>query len=246
MEVAAAEGSSKIQELQARVESLERKRFDDSARREDTVDVDASMRRARYGVETLATLHYSARWKFVPENYYKTSLAQRAKFLEAPSIHYLCKSLLLENRKVPEDAPDDPTNPRFLLVVLQYASILDVKKLTNTIRALRKDVKQRLDDSQFDFRIASESNNEKITGYSHNSVTPFGMKCQQEGADTAPNVPIVLSQALIPLQFFWMGGGHVHLKLGMSVSDFCHALHPIIADISRPRTAAEELADNDM
>jgi prolyl-tRNA editing enzyme YbaK/EbsC (Cys-tRNA(Pro) deacylase) len=244
MEVASAD-SSKIQELRARVESLERKRFDYSSRPEDNVEVNESIRRARYSVETLATLRYSARWKFVPENYYNTSLAQRATFLDAPSIHFLCKSLLLENRKVPEDAPEDRTNPRFLLVVLQYASILDVKKLTNTIRALRKDVKQRLDDSHFDFRIASESNNERITGYSHNSVTPFGMKCQQYGT-TAPSVPIVLSKALIPLQFFWMGGGHVHLKLGMTVSDFCHALHPIIADISRPRTAAEELAGSDM
>jgi prolyl-tRNA editing enzyme YbaK/EbsC (Cys-tRNA(Pro) deacylase) len=236
--------SSKIQELRSRVEALEWKRFDKSARRKETI-IDESVRRARHSVETLATLHYSACWKFVPEHYYDTSLAQRAKFLDAPSIHFLCKSLLLENRKVAEDAPDDPTNPRFLLVVLQYASILDVRKLTNAIRALRKDVKQRLDDSQFDFRIASEANNERITGYSHNSVTPFGMKCQQNGQNS-PAVPIILSKALIPLQFFWMGGGHVHLKLGMSVSDFCHALHPIIADISRPRTAAEELADSDM
>lgn len=235
--------SSKIQELRARVEVLERKRFENSIRHDNpAIEIDASIRRARQSVETLATLHYSATWKFVPEHYYATSLAQRANFLDAPSIHYLCKSLLLENRKAPEDGSEDPTNPRFVLVVLQYASVLDVKKLTNTIRALRKDVKQRLDDSQFDFRIASESNNEMITGYSHNSVTPFGMKCQQKES----YVPIILSKTLVPLKYFWMGGGHVHLKLGMAVSDFCHALHPILAEISRPRTSTEELVESDI
>jgi prolyl-tRNA editing enzyme YbaK/EbsC (Cys-tRNA(Pro) deacylase) len=250
--------SLKIHELRARVEALERKRFHptNASYHNEHIAVDASMRRARYSVETTTILHYSACWKFVPENYYDTSLEQRAKFLNAPSIHYLCKSLLLENRKAPEDtavttAPD-PTNPRFLLVVLQYASVLDVKKLTNAIRALRKDVQQRLDDTQFDLRIASEYDNERITGYAHNSVTPFGMICQrlcstkQENNNSIYGVPIVLSDALVPLQFFWMGGGHVQLKLGMSLSDFCYAFDPIIADISRPRTTTEELTANEL
>ena len=211
--------------------------------------IDESMRRARYSVETQTTLYYSAVWKFVPENYYDTSLQERAQYLHAPSIHYLCKSLLLENRKVTA-SHTDPTNPRFVLVVIQYASVLDTKQLMTAIRKLRTDVTQRLDVSQFDFRIATESDNDIITGYAHNSVTPFGMRCQQqpkratnsdENSATTPPIPIILSSALLPLHFLWLGGGHVHLKLGMSVSDFCHALRSennnqlITADISRPR-----------
>lgn len=257
---------SKIRELLSRVEVLERKRFSkanrdlNSSNNEDinhdalVVIPDESMRRARYAVETQATLHYSAVWKYVPENYYHTSLEERAQCLQAPSIHYLCKSLLLENRKVITTTPSDdtdPTNPRFVLVVIQYASVLDTKKLSTAIRKLRTDVTQRLDVSQFDFRIATEIDNDTITGYAHNSVTPFGMRCQQQqrqrqktkGDDNQgmnARVPIILSSALLPLHFLWMGGGHVHLKLGMSVSDFCYAFREnnlIIADISRPRTS---------
>jgi prolyl-tRNA editing enzyme YbaK/EbsC (Cys-tRNA(Pro) deacylase) len=115
-------------------------------------------------------------------------------------------------------------------VIVQYAAALDVKKLTNTVRSLRKDVKSRLDDTQFDWRIASEDDNRAITGFEHNSVTPFGL---------LQRVPIILSAKLEPLKFFWMGGGHVHLKLGVSFTEFCRALDPIIADISRPRTEFE-------
>ena len=266
---------SKLQELLSRVEVLERKRYSKSCSDRSISDatttttvpdiIDESMRRARFAVETQTTLHYSAVWKFVPEQYYETSLEERARCLQAPSIHYLCKSLLLENRKATTTVRhSDPTNPRFVLVVIQYASILDTKKLITAIRQLRTDVTQRLDVSQFDFRIATESDNDAITGYAHNSVTPFGMKCQQQqqqqqrqksaiGGDdrhaTNIPVPIILSSALRPLHWLWLGGGHVHLKLGLSVSDFVHAFRHnlIVADISRPRISTGiNLDDNDM
>ncbi len=254
---------SKLQELLSRVEGLERKRYSKSCSDRGITDaavvphiMDASMRRARFAVETQTTLHYSAVWKFVPEHYYETSLEERARCLQAPSIHYLCKSLLLENRKATTTCPYDPTNPRFVLVVIQYASILDAKKLITTIRQLRTDVTQRLDVSQFDFRIATESNNETITGYAHNSVTPFGMKCQQrqqkitsddDSHATNIPVPIILSASLRPLHWLWLGGGHVHLKLGLSVSDFLHAFRHnlIVADISRPRISTGIGHDDD-
>ena len=261
---------SKLQELLSRVEVLERKRYSKSCSDRGNSDattttvpdiIDESMRRARFAVETQTTLHYSAVWKFVPEQYYESSLEERARCLQAPSIHYLCKSLLLENRKATTTCHSDPTNPRFVLVVIQYASILDTKKLITVIRQLRSDVTQRLDVSQFDFRIATESDNDTITGYAHNSVTPFGMKSQQEqeqqksaiGGDdrhgTSIPVPIILSSALRPLHWLWLGGGHVHLKLGLSVSDFAHAFRHnlIVADISRPRISTGiNLDDNDM
>jgi len=223
--------ASKIEELQARVDALERQRYPDE--NAPVAVVDASMRRARASVEELGV--YSACWKFVPPPYYSWPLEQRAECLKAPSIHHLCKSLLLENKKVPSES-NDITNPRFVLVVIQYAAVLDVNKLKTAIRALRKDVKARLDESSFDFRIASEEDNREITGYEHNSVTPFGL---------LKPVPIFASAALETLKFFWMGGGHEHLKLGMAFSDFCRALSPIVADISRPRTAMEMSGDQE-
>lgn len=240
--------ASSIKALIVRVETLERRRYSKWASRCAAAQVvvegggaaagdddDAggrAMRRARSSVEAKGI--FSAVWRFVPEPYYTWPLEQRAACLGAASIQYLCKSLLMENRKAPpvgdDDADSDPTNPRFLLVVIQYAAALDVKKLATTVRALRKDATNRLDDSQFDFRIASEEDNRRITGYEHNSVTPFGIN---------KPVPIVVSAVLEPLRFFWMGGGHVHLKLGMAFTEFCLALNPIVADVSHARTTIE-------
>ncbi|CAB9525275.1 Pfam:YbaK [Seminavis robusta] len=215
---------AEVATLLHRVEALEKKRF--ACPHEDVI-VDEQMRRARLAVEHQAL--YSTNWKWVAKDYYTWTLSQRAKTLEAPSTDYLCKSLLMENRKAPETG-DDPTNPRFVLVVLQYEATLDTKKLINAIRALRP-VADRLDDTHFDIRIASEEDNARITGYDNNAVVPFGMK--------ESSVPIILSKPIVPLRYFWMGGGHIHLKLRMTVADFSKALSPIVADISQPRTSSD-------
>jgi len=209
-------------DLEARVAALEVKRFQCPP----GIEVDESMRRARANVEELGL--YSANWKWVPETYYTWTLEERAKLLGAQSTYMLCKSLLLENKKVTEkpELQDPQTNPRFLLVVLQYEAELDVKKLATSIRKLRP-VKDRLDESQFDLRVADPSDNDRITGYAFNSVTPFGLKEQ---------VPIVLSDAIVPCSYFWMGGGHVHLKLGMSVSEFMALPGVHVMECSVPRS----------
>lgn len=50
--------------------------------------------------------------------------------------------------------------------------------------------------------------NDRLTGFSHNAVTPVGM---------LERLPIVLSHRIAALQpaLFWMGGGEVDLKLGL-------------------------------
>ena len=188
--------------------------------------VDNAMRRARLAVESNHV--YSAQWAVVPQpDYYTWSLPDRAKCLGAPTIHYLCKSLLMENKRH-TGANDDPTNPKFFLVVIQYAATLDVAKTVTLLRSLRP-VGQRLDASSFDLRIASSDDNDIITGYSHNSVTPFGLLQQ--------SIPILLTDAVVSLKYVWMGGGAVHVKLRVSVTDFMRALpNVVVGDISRPRT----------
>jgi prolyl-tRNA editing enzyme YbaK/EbsC (Cys-tRNA(Pro) deacylase) len=205
--------------LEARVTALELKRFQCPK----TIPVDDAMRRARAHVDALGL--YSANWKWVPEPYYTWELEQRAKVLGASSTQMLCKSLLLENKKADGNNNEDITNPRFVLVILQYASELDVKKLATSIRKLRP-VAERLEESQFDLRVADPDDNDRITGYTFNSVTPFGL--QQP-------VPIILSSAIVPQGYFWMGGGHVHLKLGMAVSDFQKLPGVLTMDCSVPR-----------
>eukprot|EP00934_Nitzschia_sp_Nitz4_P000216 Nitzschia sp. Nitz4//scaffold152_size53828//36897//37529//NITZ4_006747-RA/size53828-processed-gene-0.73-mRNA-1//1//CDS//3329537217//216//frame0 len=206
--------------MEERVTTLERK----WCQCPDNVPVDESIRRARSHVESLGL--YSANWKWVPEPYYTLTLEQRAQLLGANDTAMLCKSLLLENKKVASDETDLETNPRFLMVVLQYQAELDVKKLATSIRKLRP-VEKRLDESQFNFQVADASDNDRITGYAFNSVSPFGLK---------QPIPIYLSADIVPLSYFWMGGGHVHLKLGMSVTDFVKLPHVQVMDCSVERT----------
>jgi prolyl-tRNA editing enzyme YbaK/EbsC (Cys-tRNA(Pro) deacylase) len=245
------------EDLEARVTALEQKKFqmsshdhssnsdesDDGAKQQPVVD--EQMRRARKAVEEANV--YSAVWKWVPTDYYQRPLSERAKCLTGSStrIEYLCKSLLLENKKC--TSPNDE-NPRYVLVILQYAATLDEAKLTNVIRR-RVPLERRLDPNQYDWRVASSEDNDRLTGYQHNSVTPFGLQ------DPHSEVTIVLTETVIPLGFFWMGGGHVHLKLGVATSDFITAFTNygptnnkktiVIGDISNPRVGGDSTNEED-
>jgi len=188
-------------------------------------EVDDSMRRARREVEALGL--YSSRWVWVPEPYYTWPLTKRAQMLRAPETAHLCKSLLLENKKVTDRNHDFWLHPRFVMVVLQYDAELSTDLLTKSIRRLRP-VEERMDPSDFDWRVADPEDNDRITGYQFNSVTPLGLN---------EDVPIILSSAVADLGYFWMGGGHVHLKLGLSVSDFVDKVKNVkVMEASVPRT----------
>lgn len=227
--MASPEEEEENKKLIERVEALEAKRFQCPK----GVFVDESMRRARAHVESLQL--WSANWKWVPEPYYTWPLEKRAQILNAPTTHMLCKSLLLENKKV-EKETDDRTNPKFMLVIIQYEATLDVKKLTTAIRKLRPAGDTRLDESQFDLRVASSEDNDRLTGYAHNSVTPFGLKDK--------NISIYLAEAIDSAHsYFWMGGGHIHLKLGMATSDFKKLPNVRVMDFSVPRKEDDEIVD---
>lgn len=85
----------------------------------DGILVDDSMRRCRQDVEKKAI--YSSTWKWVPPDYYDMTYEERAKILGAPSTDLLCKALLMENKK---SDGTDPTNPKFVLVIIQYVGTL--------------------------------------------------------------------------------------------------------------------------
>jgi prolyl-tRNA editing enzyme YbaK/EbsC (Cys-tRNA(Pro) deacylase) len=192
MATAAAAATATLEE---RIVALERKHHKCP---NNVTEVDDSMRRARTQVESLGL--YSANWKWVPEPYYTWPLDRRAKVLGAPSTSLLCKSLLLENRKATDQTHDDmELHPRFVLVVLQYDAELSTDLLTKSVRRLQPKVERRLDaSSHFDWRVADPDDNDRITGYQFNSVTPFGLK---------EEVPIYLSKTVADIGYFWMGGG---------------------------------------
>jgi len=130
----------------------------------------------------------SAVFKFVPSDYYTYGLEKRRQTLGATTTFQLCKSMLMENVKC--DATDcaDRTNSRYYLVVVQYEAEINGKKLASEIRALRPAGKDRLPPNMFEFRLAASSDNDRLTGYVHNSVTPFGLL---DGT-----VPIVMASAI--------------------------------------------------
>jgi prolyl-tRNA editing enzyme YbaK/EbsC (Cys-tRNA(Pro) deacylase) len=171
---------------------------------------------------------YSAVFRWVPVNYYDLTLEKRAQILAAHSTFQLCKSMLMENKAF-ASSEENETYSKFYLIILQYKTSINTKKLQSEIRALRP-VQKRLDPSKFDFRVASDDDNTRLTGYSHNAVSPFGM---------LQNVPIILSKAIMEQSdmnpFVWMGGGHVHCKLGLAVSDFIRVIKPFVLDVADPR-----------
>lgn len=205
--------------LEDRVAVLERKYHSASI----SVEIDSSVRRARQDVEKKSI--FSSRWAWVPSNYYDWPLPKRANYLKAPTIECLCKSLLMENKRC--EVAGDRTFPKYVLVILQYTATLDNKLLATALRSQRP-VSSRLDATNFVLRVASSEDNERLTGFKHNAVSPFGLLRPED-------VTVVLAEATRKHHFIWMGGGHPDLKLGMAVSDLVKGLDVIVADVSQPR-----------
>ena len=180
---------------------------------------------------------YSACWHWVPKDLYyaEWNLQDRQMFLKAPSIHCLCKSMLMEY--LPS---------KFVLCIVQYTSSLDTKLISIAIRqhniisttssttgtaAIPKNI-----------QMASESDNFKLTGYIHNAVTPIGMTHQHD-------IPILLSSSILLLQQqqggrMYLGGGHPFCKLSLSVNEFVQKVPNVyIANISTPRTSYQNIQD---
>lgn len=190
------------------------------------VEVNDEIRRVLKDVET--QLCFSAKYKWVPSNYYSLELKERAKLLSAPSEYQLCKAMLMENVKC-EQKGNDKTNSRLYLVIVQYKASIDTKQLESEVRGLRSiQSGKRLDPSQFEFRMASQETSDKVTGFTHNSVSPFGL---------SQKIPIILSKQILDIveepAFIWMGGGHINLKLGMAVKEFVRATDALVLDVSK-------------
>lgn len=148
--------------------------------------------------------------------------------------------MLMENKAYdPALASDtnDGSYSRFYMIVLQYETSISSKKLVSEVRALKQPVTKRYDTNKFDFRLASSEDNDRLTGYTHNAVSPFGL--------LDPNsVTIILSKSIIDTaKFIWMGGGHIHCKIGMATSDFIDALKPVVLDVTEARNGNDDLEE---
>ena len=201
--------AKKLAALEKRVKRLEDRR---------TGGARTALRAARAATDCVST-----RW--VPDDYYGRSMRDRSKLLNC-DVRQMCKSMLLENKQWRGTDEFDPNNAKYYLVVVQYAATFDAGRLRSALVERTK-----LPAKAFNFRVADEKDNDRLSGFKHNAVTPFGFA---EG-----RVPVVLSEAASKMGFIWMGGGHEAFKLGVPVDAFLACFKPWVLDCSTARDERE-------
>jgi len=168
----------------------------------------------------------SVQIKRAQKDYYELSLEQRKNILGAPSTYHLCKTIVMENTAYDEGSAKDAYYPKYVAVIVQYEARLNAEKVMKSMREYQNaNSEKKLSRKCFHFRHADESVAHELTGYGYNAITPFLMKTE---------IKVVLSKAITELKprYFWMGGGEVDLKLGMSVEEFLQVCNPIVADLT--------------
>eukprot|EP00301_Raphidiophrys_heterophryoidea_P027311 c9597_g1_i1.p1 GENE.c9597_g1_i1~~c9597_g1_i1.p1 ORF type:complete len:566 (-),score=174.38 c9597_g1_i1:156-1811(-) len=164
---------------------------------------------------------HSGRGVVVPKDWYSLSLEQRRDFLGIESTAQLCKSLVLRNTKCKGDRLTDPRNSEYYVVVVQYTARFNSEKMQKFVRELCG----KLGKTHFNFQFVDPEVSDQLTGYTHNSVTPLGMR---------EKVPVVLSHEIanLPQNYFVLGGGAEDVKIEMKVSDFIAGVKPFIGDVT--------------
>eukprot|EP00727_Mastigamoeba_balamuthi_P005241 m51a1_g14715 putative rho guanine nucleotide exchange (274) ;mRNA; r:169313-170266 len=160
----------------------------------------------------------TAQFVMVPKDYYEWDLERRRERIGAISTEMLCKSLILENTACTRPDCSDRNNSRFYCIIVQYVAQISSQKIFKFVRSLCPD--SRKDD--YHFRMADAEEARKLTGFEFNAVCPVGM---------AQPMPVIMAEPIARLQWLWLGGGQVDLKLGCMVSDFVRQLDPFVTDI---------------
>jgi len=156
-----------------------------------------------------------------PDNYYDWNLTQRKEYLGAPSENHLCKSLIIENTKCEDKECLSIDNSRFYCIIMQYSTRYFSHKLFKYVRSLKNNSIAR---KYYHFRFSSEEESNKLTGFEHNAISPFGNKI---------NIPIILSNKIALLGgYFFLGGGEKITKVGIDVNQYLERCKPLVADIT--------------
>jgi Uncharacterized conserved protein len=166
----------------------------------------------------------SVQIKRAEKDYYDKSLSERKDFLKAPSTYHLCKTIVMENTGYDESFANDKFYFKHVAVIVQYEARLNAEKVMKFMKDYQNSKSShKLSRKFFHFRLAEENVAKELTGYGYNAITPFLMK---------NNIVVLLSDSILQLnpQYFWMGGGEVDLKLGMSVEEFISVVNPLVCD----------------
>ena len=149
----------------------------------------------------------------VPKDYYSRPLRERATLLRAP-LEALCKTLIYENRG---------DGPRFIAVIVQYISRVDTSALS---RALSLPGRARAD-----FALCADG--ERVSGFGHGSVAPFGLLTE---------MPLIASADAVKAgAVLWLGGGAVDVKLRVFTGPLARVAR--VLPVSVPRGVDDDDAD---
>eukprot|EP01036_Dinobryon_divergens_P027899 gene27899-36753_t len=154
------------------------------------------------------------------------------------SLGWLCKSILFENTAYSREPnsvfniPLDITNSQYYLVIVQYIAKINVNYLRTFIHELRSE-QDRLSKKKFQFQLAPTAVSEALTGFGHNSVSPFGLKTP---------IPVIVCRRCAELSppFLMLGGGEVHVKLSLPVADLIRGCGAVVGDISDLRIEGDQ------
>ena len=159
-----------------------------------------------------------------PKNYFDLNLEERVDILGAASTDHLCKTIIMQNTRYGigvksfPDSADDATYPQNVIVLTQFTARLNANRLVNIMKQHQNDKTQasKVTSKGFKFRHAEEEIATGLTGYPHNSITPF---FTNEGAN---HLPIIVSKSIADLDpgYLWLSGGTHQVKLGISFEDF--------------------------
>ena len=146
--------------------------------------------------------------------------------------------MIMVNYMYREEYKDDPHYPRYVVVIVQYCRQISSQKVLNVAKRYQNsfyenEPEKKVGIKGHKFRLATDEDMDRLSGYRFNAVFPFFMKDE--------TLPIILDQSIAELrpQYFWMGGGRVSLKTGTSVADFKKYAGDrlIIEQVSDPKKA---------
>jgi prolyl-tRNA editing enzyme YbaK/EbsC (Cys-tRNA(Pro) deacylase) len=121
----------------------------------------------------------------------------------------------MENTGWKEKLGADPFFPRYVCVISQYESKVNAEAVMKTMKNWQNTntTGEKLSKKKFHFRMAEEEDAIELTGFGYNAIMPFLTKIP---------LLVLLSADIAKLSpaYFWLGGGEVDLKLGISVEEF--------------------------
>lgn len=199
----------KVQELQERANALEL-RYADSLK--GAVLPEAAIATDDFAnsmvVRALGAGFRQIRFVRCPDDYYSWALERRRKYLGAPSVRHLMKSIVLENVR----SENENDQWRYVCCVIPYAFKVDAELLKAGVRQCIEKRGENVPPSRaFNYRLVEDCTG--VTGYEPNAVTPLGI---------ATLMPVVVHNSVNTLQptLFWLGGGEVSLKWKVMREEF--------------------------